>query len=186
MQTRLPSKDCIGSPRRRLHDLADDIRGVSAIEFGLVATPLFAIMIAILQTSLTFFAQQTLESAAEKSVRSLMTGNAQAGGKTQAQFKTDVCNNLPSFMKCSKVMVDVQTATTFSDASTASPTLTYDAGGNVTNTFKYAPGTAGAINVVRIMYIWDEQKGPLGFDLSNMSGGARLLLVTSVFKTEPY
>jgi hypothetical protein len=36
------------------------------------------------------------------------------------------------------------------------------------------------------MYLWDTQKGPLGFDLSTLSGGKRLLIATSVFKTEPY
>lgn len=37
-----------------------------------------------------------------------------------------------------------------------------------------------------MMYLWDTQKGPLGFDLSTLSGGKRLLIATSVFKTEPY
>jgi hypothetical protein len=29
-------------------------------------------------------------------------------------------------------------------------------------------------------------KGPLGFDLSTLSNGDRLLIATAVFKTEPY
>lgn len=163
-----------------------DRRGGAAMEFGLIAVPLGALMIAILETSLTFFAQQTLESTAEKSVRQLMTGQAQQANMTQAQFKTLVCSKLPVFMKCANVLVDVQSATSFSGASTASPTITYDASGNINNTWKYTPGGAGAINVAKIMYVWDVQKGPLGFDLSNLSSGDRLLIATAVFKTEPY
>lgn len=179
-----PIKSCrlLGAGRK----LARDRRGAAALEFALVATPLGALMVAILQTSLTYFAQQTLETTAEKSVRQLMTGQAQSAGMTQAQFKTLVCSKLPSFMKCSNVLIDVQQATAFSDVTTAPPTLTYDGSGNVSNSFQYTPGTQGAINVVKIMYVWNVQKGPLGFDLSTMSSGARLLIVTSVFKTEPY
>ncbi len=36
------------------------------------------------------------------------------------------------------------------------------------------------------MYVWDVQAGPLGFDLSTLSRGKRLLITTSVFKTENY
>jgi len=168
-----------------LRHLARDRRGAAALEFALVSVPLGALMVAILQTSLTFFAQQTLETTAEKSVRQLMTGQAQAISMTQVQFNALVCSKLPVFMKCSKVVIDVQQATNFSTASTAAPTLTYDANKNITNKV-FTPGGPGTVNVAKIMYIWNEQKGPLGFDLSNMSGGSRLLIATSVFKTEPY
>ena len=156
------------------------------MEFAFVIIPLAALMIAILQTSLVFFAQQTLETATEKSVRQLMTGQAQTTGMTQAQFKTLVCSKLPTFMTCSNLIVDVQSASSFSAASTSSPTLTYDASGNVNNNWKFTPGGAGTINVAKVMYIWSPQRGPLGFDLSTMSNGNRLLIATAVVKTEPY
>ncbi|HEX8484201.1 TadE/TadG family type IV pilus assembly protein [Sphingomonas sp.] len=166
--------------------LRRDVRGVTAIEFGFVATPLMAIIIAILQVTLTFFAQQNLETASERAVRKLMTGVAQTSGMTREQFKSLVCAGLPAFMKCQNVMVDVRTATTFSSANTAAPTITYDSNGNPNNSWSFAPGGAGAITIVQIMYVWDVQKGPLGFDLATMSRGKRLLRATSVFKTESY
>lgn len=170
-------------PARRL---ARATRGATALEFSLVVAPLMALLVAILQTSLTFFAQQTLDTTAEKSVRQLLTGNAQAAGMTQAQFKTAVCANLPAFMKCSRVMVDVQVATTFAAADTTAPTITFDSSGNPSNAFRYAPGGPGEITIVKIMYIWPVQSGPLGFNIATLSNGARLLMATSVFKTEPY
>lgn len=179
-------KDHVWLPRRGTRPLAGDERGVAVIEFALIATPLIALMIAIIQTSMTFFAQQTLETATEKATRTLFTGSAQSSGSTQAQYKALVCSKLPVFMKCANLLVDVQSASSFSSATLTAPTITYDSNGNVTNTFKFTPGTAGSINVVRIMYIWNTQKGPLGFDLSTMSNGNRLLLATSVFKVEPY
>ncbi|MBY0520952.1 MAG: pilus assembly protein, partial [Sphingomonas sp.] len=134
--------------------LVGDRSGAAAMEFALVATPLAALMVAILQTSLTFFAQQNLETVAEKSVRQLVTGQAQKANTTQAQFKTLVCSKLPIFMKCANVYVDVQSAASFSAANTAPPALTYDVNGAVTNAWVYSPQGAGSINVVRIMYAW--------------------------------
>ena len=173
----------IPRPKRRL---ARETRGATIIEFGLVVTPLMALLVAILQTSLTFFAQQTLDTTAEKSVRQLQTGSAQSSGMSAAQFKTAVCANLPTFMKCSRVMVDVQVAQTFSAADTTTPTITFDSSGNPNNAFKYAPGGPNQITIVKIMYVWPVMNGPLGFNIATLSNGARLLMATSVFKTEPY
>ncbi len=170
----------------RLARFRDDRRGVTIIEFAFVAGPLMALIAAILQTSLVFFAQQNLETASEKAVRQLVTGNLQNASTTQAQFKTLVCSKLPSFMKCANVMVDVQSGTSFSSISTVTQPITYDGAGNPTNAWKYQPGGAGQITVVKIMYIWNVEKGPLGFDLSTMSSARRLLVSTSVFKSEPY
>lgn len=166
--------------------LSADIRGVAAVEFAIVAAPLAALIVAILQTSLVFFAQQTLETTAETSVRQLVTGEAQKGNVTKAQFKSRVCSTLPVFMECSKVIIDVRSATSFSGISTKSLTITVDKDGNITTPFSYAPGNAGSINIVRVMYIWDVMGGPLGFDLATMSNNKRILYATSVFKTEPY
>lgn len=170
--------------------LRRDTRGAVAIEFAFIATPLAALMVAGLQTSLVFFAQQTLDSAAEKSVRQLMTGQAQTANMNQAGFKALVCSKLPSFMggsNCAtKLMVDVTTVANFADATTSIPTITFDSSGNVKNSWTYAPGQAGTINIVRIMYIWDTPGGPLGFDLSTLSSNRRLLYAVSVFKTEPF
>lgn len=169
-----------------LKRLGRDQRGAALIEFAFVIGPFIALIIAVLQTSLTYFAQQNLETAAEKSVRQLLTGAAQNSNMTQSQFKALVCSKLPTFMKCANLIVDVQIASNFSAANTGVPTLTYDSNGNVNNNWGYSPGVPGQITVARIMYIWDVSKGPLGFDLSTLSSGKRLLISTSVFKTEPY
>ena len=106
-------------------------------------------------------------------------------GEPLAQFKALVCTKIPTFMKCSNVIIDVRQASSFSTASTSTPTITYDGSGNAVQG-AYTPGIGGTVNVVKIMYIWDVQKGPLGFDLSTLSSGKRLLISTSVFRVEPY
>jgi hypothetical protein len=83
-------------------------------------------------------------------------------------------------------MIDVQAYTSFSAASTGAPTLTYNGSGQVTNAWQYNPGSPGQIVVVRAMYQWPVFVGPLGFKLSNLSNGDRLIMASAVFKNEPY
>ena len=166
--------------------LREDKRGAVAIEFAFIAAPLAALMVAVLQTSLAFFAQQTLETTVEKAVRKLITGEAQKANMNAASFKTLVCSKLPSFMKCDNVYIDVKSAASFASIATAAPTITFGSDGKVNNAFVFTPGGPGSINIVRVMYAWDTQAGPLGFDLSTMSNKKRLLYATAVFKTEPY
>ncbi len=165
--------------------LWSDKSGAVALEFAIIAAPLAALMVAILQTSLVFFVQQNLESVAEESARQLITGEVQKAGKSSTDFNNLVCSKLPTFMKCSNVIVDVQTITNFSDADISALTPTFDSKGKPSNT-KYLPGGPGSINVLRIMYIWNVGAGPFNFDLSTMSGQRRLLVATAVFKTELY
>ncbi len=164
--------------------LARDDSGATLVEFALVAAPFFALLFAILITSLVFFAQQSLETAGEAAARLIITGQAQQAGWTAAQYKTQVCAKLPPVLSCSKLMVDVETVTSFSAASTGAPTITYDANGNPV--LPYQAGGAGNIVLVRLMYLWPIATGPLGFNLGNPSGNKRLLIATSVAQTEPY
>lgn len=171
--------------RRSLDGMRDDRRGATIIEFALVSMPLFALLIAIIQTSLVFFAQQALDTTSEKAVRSLVTGSVQKTNMTAAQYKAQVCTKLPMFMKCANLMVDVRAVNGFSAADTSTPTITYDAAGNPNN-LSFSPGDSSRITIVRLMYVWDVAPGPLGFDLSTLSRGKRLMVSTSVFKAEPY
>jgi Flp pilus assembly protein TadG len=51
--------------------------GIAAVEFGIVAAPFLALMFAIMETAIVFFASQTLETAVADSARLIMTGQAQ-------------------------------------------------------------------------------------------------------------
>lgn len=175
-----------GGSGGRLGRLLRERRGAAAIEFALVAAPFFALLLASIETSLVFFAQQTHESAAEMTGRELLTGKAQSDGLTQQQFKTLACSKLPIFMKCANLSVDVTVAPSFAAANTSRPVLTYDVNGNPTNGWQFQSGNPGDILVLKLVYLWPLPTGPLGFNLSDASGSRRLMLATSVFKTEPY
>ncbi len=170
----------------RLRRLPKDDRAATAVEFAILVTPLLFLILASLQLGIIFFAGQCLQSAAISSGRELMTGSVQDAGLSQSQFKNAVCTNAPVLFTCSNIMVDVKSASSYSNINTTPLTPTYDANGNVTNTWSYSPGAAGDIVILRLMYNWPVVAGPLLPGLANQSNGDRLLVATSVFKNEPY
>jgi hypothetical protein len=61
-----------------------------------------------------------------------------------------------------------------------------DAQGNFQSNFSYQPGGPGDIVVVRLFYQYPVYVSLLGFNLSDMAGGKRLLTATAAFRNEPY
>lgn len=173
-----------GSGHHRKRFLADE-NGATAVEFGLVAAPFIALLVGIIQTFMVLFASQLLETVVTQSSRLIMTGQAQAANTTQSGFASLVCQQVTIVFDCTKLMIDVQTVGSFSTSSTGAPTLTFNAKGQVTNTWQYNPGGPGQIVVVRVMYLWPVFLGPLGFTLSNEPNGNRLIMASAAFQNEP-
>ena len=178
-----PRKD---RPRnRRVRRFLKRQDGAAAIEFGFVAAPFLALMFAIMETSLVFFAGQSLESATADSARLIMTGQAQGGNFDKTKFKEAVCSRIFALFDCTNgVYVDVKTYDNFASIDS---TLPLDSNGNLkTNDFGYSPGGPGDIVVVRLMYQWPVYLSLLGFNLADMAGNKRLLVATAAFRNEPY
>ncbi len=171
--------------RTRCATFAGDDKGATAVEFALVGAPFLALLIALIQTFLVFFAQELLESVVLQSSRLVVTGQVQSQQMTASTFKQAVCNQVVILFNCSGLMVDMQVASAWSSTNTAMPTLTFDSNGNVTNTWQFNPGNSGDIVVLRVMYVWPVVLGPLGFNLSNLSNGNRLIMSSAAFQNEP-
>jgi Flp pilus assembly protein TadG len=168
---------------RAVRRLARQEDGTAAVEFGLVAMPFLALVFAIIETALVFFANQVLETAASESARLIMTGQAQTQGLSQTSFKDQVCTKIYGLFDCqSGVHVDVQTFTSFSSVSLTNPV---DSNGQLdTSGFTYTPGGPGDIVMVRLVYQWPVFVSMLG--LSNMANNNRLMMATAAFRNEPY
>lgn len=159
-------------------------RGSAAVEFALVAPVFFALLFAIIETAIVFFAGQVLETVTQDSSRMIMTGQAQTGGFSQAQFKTYVCGKISVLFDCvNGVYVDVQSYPSFSGVSINDP---IDGSKNFVPPNNYSPGGPGDIVVVRLFYQWPLVVTGLGYNISNLSGSKRLLTATAAFRNEPY
>ncbi len=158
-------------------------RSSTAIEFALIALPLFALLIAILETGLVFLSQQVLQTATTETARLIMTGQAQLNSLTASQFQQDVCNNASSVLSCGDIAVNVQTFSSFNSIAMLDPLQDGNFNQAVMN---YDVGGPGDIVLVQVFYQMPVMDGPLGFSLSTMAGEKRLLEATAVFRNEPY
>ena len=170
--------------RKALRRFRRNRRGSAAVEFALVAPVFFALLFAIIETAIVFFAGQVLETVTQDSARMIMTGQAQTGGFTQGQFKDYVCGRINVLFDCvNGIYVDVQSYPAFTNVSITDP---IDGGKNFIPTMQYSPGAPGDIVVVRLFYQWPLFVTGLGYNIANLSGSKRLLAATAAFRNEPY
>jgi Flp pilus assembly protein TadG len=156
--------------------------GAAAVEFALVAAPFLAMVFAIMETAIIFFAGQALETAAADSARLILTGQAQTQGYDKAKFKEAVCSKIYGLFDCAGALkVDVKNYTSFSSIDTSKPIVN----GQANLDEAYAPGGPGDIVVVRLMYQWPVYVSLLGLNLAD-NGSNRLLMSTVAFRNEPY
>jgi Flp pilus assembly protein TadG len=159
-------------------------KGSAAIEFAMLAPIFIALLFAIFEVALMFFATQVLETATQDSARTIMTGQTQTAANTAAQFKTAVCNRISALFDCvNGISIDVQSYPTFTNVTIADP---IDSSKNFVNNMKFCPGGDGDVVVVRLFYQWPLFVTGLGFNMSNLSGSKRLLTATAAFRNEPF
>jgi Flp pilus assembly protein TadG len=177
--------------RNRFGAFIRDSKGATAVEFAMIATPFLAIIAALFQTFLVFFAQSVLENAVRQSSRQILTGQVQTQDASLSQtaamaaFHQTVCNNAAVLFTCAGLMVDVRVANNWSSANTGMPALTYDSNGNVTNTWQFNAGNAGDVVVVRVIYLWPVFFGRIAFNMANQANGSREIMASAAFQNEP-
>jgi Flp pilus assembly protein TadG len=163
--------------------------GSAAVEFALVAPVFFALLFAIIETAMMFFATQVLETVTQNSARLILTGQAQTAGDSQGQFMSNVVCPTGSvanvlFNCLTGIYIDVESYSAFSNVVMSSQ---IDANGNfITSNLGYNPGGPGDIVVVRMFYKWPLYVTGLGYNIANLTGNQRLLYGTAAFQNEPY
>lgn len=160
--------------------------GTAAVEFAIVAVPFFAVLFAIIELALVFWAGQVLETAVHDTSRLVMTGQAQKQNFDRAQFKQELCKRVLGLFNCNTGMIiDVRTSGAFATANLGKPA--FKKNGQVDDSgFQYQTGGPGDIVVVRVMYEWPLILRTFGLDLADTPGGKRLLMSAVAFRNEPY
>ena len=185
-QSAQPTKRDAKQPKRfaKIRRFRGDNRAATAVEFGLVALPFFALMMAILETFLLFFASQTIETATNRGARLVRTGQAQTAGLTAADFKTEVCAAMTGLFNCEEnLQIDVRTYEFFEEVDMTGP---IEADGNLDVSVLYEPGEGGDVVVVRAFYEWPIHTNILGLGLANLSNGKHLIAAATAFRNEPF
>lgn len=194
----LPKRRTLLSRRR---SFARDERGVTAIEFGLLALPFFSILGAILETSVVFMAGQVLESAVQDTSRLIRTGQAQTAAVSADAFKTMICDRVFGLIRdCDALHVEVDVVDAFSDVDVSAPvnwSCAAPAPGQTqaeanaacadwTRPESYSLGNGSSIILVQVYYKWPVIVPFGGLGLSNLPDGRRVMGSATVFRNEPF
>ena len=160
-------------------------KGSAAVEFALVAPVFFALLFAIIETGLMFFASQVLETVTQESARQIMTGQSQAAGNTALSFITNVvCSQPQAVLNCNNISIDVESdPSNFSNLNIAYPVTN---GAFDPTKLKFNPGASCSVVTVTLYYQWQMFVTGLGYNISNLNGNVRLLSATAAFRNEPY
>lgn len=174
----------------RVRVFARDDRGVTAIEFGILALPFFTIIAAILQTAIMFLTSQVLDSAIEDASRRVRTGQAQHFSLTD--FRDYMCDYTFGLIDCDAVLLRTEIITDFSDAVPLDPTdveTCSESDGTCTmktDWEKFEPGTCRTVMQVSAFYRYPLFITLPYFNLKNQPDNYRLLSATRVFRNEPF
>lgn len=125
-------------------------QGVVALEFGLVAFPFLAMLLAVAQVSFALYVQSVLNYAALESGRQVQIGAVPSGTSPSVFLNTVVCPNLAGLIACSDIMIDLE------------PVVDYYASGAVTNAvpaigvtqtgLNMCTGVPGELMFLRLIY----------------------------------
>lgn len=155
-------------------------RGISALEFAMVAPLLLTLMLLILESGLILFGQAALDTATADAARLIRTGQVQTASAGQTMFTTRLCNDMAHVVACGDLQVNVQSAGSFSSLDGAVATT---ASGAMANT-GFAPGGPSQFVLVQVGYQPADSIPLVGAALKAAFGS---LLVSSVaFQNEAY
>jgi Flp pilus assembly protein TadG len=182
----------LSSAHRGRRTFSRDENGAVVIEFAFLAPIFFALVYAILETSITFLAGQILDSAVQDASREIRTGSGDAANVTL--FRAEVCERLYGMFDCADLKIRVETISTFASTTVTTPVNndpncddpdTPDDYECWTITEAYSAGAASSIMLVQVFYRWPTLVN-LGVDLGSLPGGGQLLSAVRVFKNEPF
>ena len=173
------------SARDVLRRFGRNRKGSAIVQFALVAPVFIALLFAIIETAIMFFASQILETVTQESARQIMTGQAQGAGYSATTFLTSVvCPQIPAVLTCANIGVDVESdPSQFSNVNIASPVTSgaFDA-----TKLSFNMGGSCSVVTVTLYYQWQMVVTGLGYNISNLNGNKRLLSATAAFRNEPY
>lgn len=163
-------------------------RGSAAVEFALVLMPFFLLTFGLAEIAMIGFAQTSLDFGVSEVSRQIRTGRAQMGGVTEAQIKTQLCDEINNFivMGCNgNLFLDVRRFDSFVAASNNAQNPiqnnTFNGGG-----MGYQNSQPSDIVVVRAYYRWQVMTPLFEPVFQNISGGQRILVSTMMFRNEPF
>ncbi|MFS8179965.1 TadE/TadG family type IV pilus assembly protein [Pseudovibrio denitrificans] len=166
-----------------------DWKGATAIEFGLIAPILFAIVFSILELGLSLFVEVLLDNAVAEAARQIRTGQVQAAAESgeydQASFKKAILENGTGLLKAAedRILINVESFEDFGNIPEAKP-LVED--GEIVMNQNWDPGGTSDVVLVRVICSWPMITSKMIEVFGQTSDGMRILVATEIFRNEPF
>jgi Flp pilus assembly protein TadG len=148
--------------------------GAAAVEFALVAMPFFALIIAVVELGIFFFASRYFEDGVFNASREVMTQRLPASSICSA-FKTKIAANFPQMINPNNIVLTVRAGTSFGTANgtavdLASGSCSFGAPGQVVTVTATYPYPFQGFRFVAGGVLW---------------GANQQLAVSTTFRVEP-
>ena len=169
-----------------------DREGSTAIEFTMLAVPFSALVFAILESCISFAAQEVMANATDDVARQLRTGQLRAADVTETSLKKAICDRMEIIVAkgCPDLFVDLNTYATFDLASQVKVKFTPGTGGAKHDLdptgFVVKPGGALTKNMLRVFYKWPVITDFMSLAMSNLADSKTLHFATVTWQNEPF
>lgn len=188
------------SKRRALKHFKQNNEGTTAIEFAILGIPFVALLFGIVELAVLFFVQSTTQHALETVSREIRTGEFQATGGSEDEFKDLICAAMTGVGHCDNLRVDVVSSGTGKFKGLTLPASPEAPPPGETEEEKearealppalpastYSNTAGGDVVIVRVQYMHQLAVPSALTKLSNASGNTHVVSVTTAFKNEPF
>ena len=173
--------------RAGLRRFARNREGSTAIEFVALAIPFSLLVFAILESCISFAAQEVLANATDDVARQLRTGQLKAAAVTATSLKKLICDRLDIVVAqgCPDLVVDLREFPTFAAAAAVKFKLTSDKDIDTTG-FDVKPGKSMSKNMLQGLLRWPVMTDFMSKSMSNLKGGKTLHYAAITWQNEPF
>lgn len=178
----------LSAGRTRLFSrFARDRSGSTAIEFSVLAIPFALLLFAILESCISFAAQQVLANATDDIARQVRTGRLRAADLDGTKLRDMICERLEVVVTsgCPGLAVDLRAVDTFQQAAALgipwNATRT-----DIVEDFKVDPGATLSKNVLRVFYRWPIITNFMAKSMANLPDNKTLHFSMAAWQNEPF
>lgn len=172
-----------------LRRFAKDAKGSVAIEFTALAIPFAMLVFAILESCISFAAQQLMSSVTDDVARQFRTGQIKVADVEADEnlVRRKICDRLEIVVSngCPGLEVDLRSFDTFAQA--AQQRIAFTKENDIdTQGFRIDPGGALSKNQLRVFYRWPVMTDFLRKSMSSLKDGKTLHFATVTWQNEPF
>jgi Flp pilus assembly protein TadG len=188
MTSQSSSEQAISAPKRPgfLGRFRRDKRGSVAIEFSMLILPFSLLMFAVIETSVSFAAQQLMSNVTDDVARCMRTGKVKTAGMSQPILRNLICSRIDLLTPstCPELVFDLKKYNEYKDVPVK---IKYLPNGDIdTAGFTTQLGGPSEIHALRVFYRWPIMTDFMRGRLSTLPNGKTLLYSAMVWQNEPY